>query len=100
MNKQELSTHQRGVILRGICNGAALKKKNPEISENNTVITCDGTLGIWDICCISSDAEAFGMKVKYHYEGRSRIVFSLANSMGFGVDEPIRYNFIDNVITR
>ena len=82
MNGQELSTHQRGVILRGICNGIALKKKNPEISENNTVITCDRALDIWDICCISSDAEAFGMKVKYHYEDGSRIVFSPTNSTG------------------
>lgn len=82
MNGQELSTHQRGVILRGICNGSALKKKNPEISENNTVITCDSALDIWDICCISSDAEAFGMEAKYHYEGGSRIVFSPTNNTG------------------
>lgn len=80
MNEQELSTHQRGVILRGISNGATLKKKNPEISENNTVITCDGPLNVWDICSISSDAEAFGMKAEFHYEGCSRIVFSSASS--------------------
>lgn len=82
MNGQELSTHQRGVILRGICNGVALKKKNPKISENNTAITFDGTLDTWDICCISSDAEAFGMKAEYHYEGRSRIVFTPTSNMG------------------
>lgn len=81
METFELTTHQRGVILRGICNGVALKDKNSEISENNTAITCDGVLNIWDICCVSSDAEAFGMKAKYHYEGRSRIVFSPANSI-------------------
>lgn len=81
MNGQELTPHQRGVILRGICNGAALKKKNPEISEKNTVITCDSTLNAWDICCISCDAETFGLKAEYHYDGRSKIVFSSANSM-------------------
>lgn len=62
METKELTTHQRGVILRGICGGAALKDKSPQISENNTVITCAGGLEIWDICCISSDAEAFGLK--------------------------------------
>ena len=55
METKELTTHQRGVILRGICGGAALKDKSPQISENNTVITCAGGLEIWDICCISSD---------------------------------------------
>jgi hypothetical protein len=40
METKELTTHQRGVILRGICGGAALKDKSPQISENNTVITC------------------------------------------------------------
>lgn len=42
MEKKELTTHQRGVILRGICGGAALKDKSPYISENNTVIICAG----------------------------------------------------------
>jgi hypothetical protein len=45
----ELTTHQRGVILRGICGGAALKGKSPLISENNTVITCADELNVWDI---------------------------------------------------
>mgnify|MGYP000016555561 CR=1 FL=1 len=46
METKELTTHQRGVILRGICGGAALKDKSPQISENNTVITCAGGLEI------------------------------------------------------
>ena len=37
METKELTTHQRGVILRGICGGAALKDKSPQISENNRV---------------------------------------------------------------
>lgn len=73
---KELSIHQRGVILRGICNSAALRNKNPRISENNTVITCDSSLSVWDICSVSCDAEAFGMKVGFHYEGATKIVFS------------------------
>ena len=56
METKKLTTHQRGVILRGICGGVALKGKSPQISENNTVIICAGELEIWDICCISSDA--------------------------------------------
>ena len=73
---KELTTHQRGVILRGICGGAALKDKSPQISENNTVITCAGGLEIWDICCISSDAEAFGLKPSFGYDGHTRITFT------------------------
>lgn len=71
----ELTTHQRGVILRGICGGAALKGKSPQISESNTVITCVGQLEIWDICCISSDAEAFGLKASFCYDGQTKITF-------------------------
>lgn len=74
--KKELTVHQRGVILRGICNGAALRNKNPQIVEENTAITCDSQLNIWDICGISCDAEAFGMKVEFHYEGHTKIIFS------------------------
>lgn len=74
--KKELTVHQRGVILRGICNGAALRNKNPQIIEENTAITCDSQLNIWDICGISCDAEAFGMKVEFHYEGHTKIIFS------------------------
>lgn len=74
--KKELTVHQRGVILRGICNGAALRNKNPKIIEENTVITCDSQLNVWDICGISCDAEAFGMKVEFHYEGHTKIIFS------------------------
>lgn len=70
------NTYQRGVILRGICGGAALKDKSPQISENNTVITCAGGLEIWDICCISSDAEAFGLKPSFGYDGHTRITFT------------------------
>lgn len=73
---KELTVHQRGVILRGICNGAALRNKNPQIIEENTAITCDSQLNIWDICGISCDAEAFGMKVEFHYEGHTKIIFS------------------------
>lgn len=76
MEKKELTTHQRGVILRGICNGAALRDKSPQISESNTVITCTGELEIWDICCISSDAEAFGLKARFGYDGQTKITFT------------------------
>lgn len=72
----ELTTHQRGVILRGICGGAALKGKSPLISENNTVITCANALNVWDTCCISSDAEAFGLKAKFDYDGQTIITFT------------------------
>lgn len=73
---KELTTHQRGVILRGICNGAALKDKDPQISECNTIITCNTPLSIWDLCSVSCDAEAFGMKAEFHHEGHAKIVFS------------------------
>lgn len=73
---KELTTHQRGVILRGICNAAALRDKNPTISENNTIITCNVPLSIWDLCSISCDAEAFGLKAEFHQEGHAKIVFS------------------------
>lgn len=73
--QKELSVHQRGVILRGICYGAALQDKQPQISENNTVITCQFPLSIWDICSISCDAEAFGLKIKFGYDGTTRITF-------------------------
>lgn len=76
MEFQKLTTHQRGVILRGICGGAALKGKSPLISENNTVITCAHALNVWDICCISSDAEAFGLKAKFGYDGQTIITFT------------------------
>lgn len=76
METKELTTHQRGVILRGICGGAALKGKSPLISENNTVITCAHELNVWDICCISSDAEAFGLKARFCYDGQTIITFT------------------------
>lgn len=76
METKELTAHQRGVILRGICGGAALKGKSPRISENNTVITCAHELNVWDICCISSDAEAFGLKAKFGYDGQTIITFT------------------------
>ncbi len=73
---KKLSTHQRGVILRGICAGAALRDKSPQISENNTVITCTGQMEIWDICSISADAEAFGLKANFGYDGQTKITFT------------------------
>ncbi|MCM1302199.1 MAG: hypothetical protein NC250_09055 [Alistipes senegalensis] len=76
METQELTVHQRGVILRGICSGAALKDKSPQISENNTVISCDGRLDVWDICSIGCDAEAFGLKATFGYDGETKITFS------------------------
>lgn len=76
METKELTTHQRGVILRGICNSAALKDKSPQISDDSTVITCVKLLNIWDICAISSDAEAFGLKAKFSYDGKTKIIFS------------------------
>lgn len=76
METKELTTHQRGIILRGICGGAALKGKSPLISGNNTVITCAHELNVWDICCISSDAEAFGLKAKFGYDSQTIITFT------------------------
>ena len=76
METKELTTHQRGVILRGICGGAALKDKSPQISENNTVITCAGGLETWDLSCISSDAAAFALKPSFGYDGHTRITFT------------------------
>lgn len=73
MVTNKLTTHQRGVILRGICGGAALKDKSPQISESNTVITGTGQLDVWDICSICSDAEAFGLKAKFSYDGKTKI---------------------------
>ena len=71
-----LTTHQRGIILRGICGGAALRDKQAEVIERNTVITCQGKLEIWDICSISCDAEAFGLKAEFGYDGATRITFT------------------------
>lgn len=53
-----------------------LKGKSPLISENNTVITYANALNAWDICCISSDAEAFGLKAKFDYDGQTIITFT------------------------
>ena len=36
----------------------------------------NGGLEIWDICCISSDAEAFGLKPSFGYDGHTRITFT------------------------
>ena len=71
-----MSTHRFNVILRGICNGAALRNKQPEILTDTQEIVCTPALDIWDICAISSDAEAFGLKAEFHYDGKSRIVFT------------------------
>ena len=76
IDPKELTTHQRGVILRGICNGTALKDKNPNISENNTVITCDSPLGFLNIYSNRSDAEVFGLKAKFHFDEIISIEFS------------------------
>jgi len=38
--------------------------------------TCGAELSIWDICAISSDAEAFGLQVKFGYDGHTRITFT------------------------
>lgn len=69
--KAKLSTHQRMVIVKGICNGTALSDKQPKISnDENGVITISfiGGLDVWAICAISSDAEAFGLKVEFHLD--------------------------------
>ncbi len=76
MKTEKLTIHQRGIILRGICGGAALKGKTPRISENNTVITCAGQLSVWDICSISCDAETFGLNAKVGYDGETKITFN------------------------
>ena len=74
--RMALTTHQRGIILRGICGSASLKDKQPQISDSNTVITCAQRLEIWDICSISCDAEAFGLKAEFGYDGATRITFT------------------------
>lgn len=76
METKELTTHQRGVILRGICAGVALKDRSPQIAGNNTAITCTGRLDVWDICSIGCDAEAFGLKVTFGYDGETKITFN------------------------
>ena len=76
MKTEKLTIHQRGVILRGICSSAALKDKSQKISENKTVITCAGQLSVWDICCISCDAEAFGLEATFGYDGETKITFN------------------------
>ena len=53
-----------------------IERQSPQISEDNTVITCGAELSIWDICAISSDAEAFGLQVKFGYDGHTRITFT------------------------
>ena len=73
MGTNELTVHQRGVILRGICSGSALRGKSPEISEENTVIICQGELCMWDICSISADAEAFGLEAHLGYDVLTKI---------------------------
>lgn len=70
-----LTCHQRGIILRGITRGAALRGKNARIGEQNTLITCNGKLTLWDICSITTDAEAFQMQVAFHYDGKTIITF-------------------------
>lgn len=71
-----LSIHQFNIILRGICNGVALRNKQPEILKDTQEIVCKSPLSIWDICMISSDAKAFGLKTSFHYDGNNRIVFT------------------------
>ena len=72
---EKLSEHQRGIVLRGICNGIALRDKQPEIVENNTTIICKTPLSIWEFCNICDDAEAFNLKPELHYSGITKIVF-------------------------
>lgn len=81
MGTNELTVHQRGVILRGICSRSALRGKSPEISEENTVIICQGELSMWDICSISADAEAFGLEAHFGYDGRTKITFKPKKEM-------------------
>ena len=75
METNELTAHHRGVILRGICFGAALRGKSPEISEENAVIICQGELSMGDICSMSADAEAFGLEAHFGYDGLTKITF-------------------------
>jgi hypothetical protein len=67
--KVQLSTHQRMVIVKGICAGVALRDKEPVINKDNNgiiEISHKGVVNIWDLCAISCDAEAFGLKAKFH----------------------------------
>lgn len=64
----KLSVHQRMVIVKGICGGVSLNKKEPKItkeSDDVIVITFKGVLDVWAICAISCDAEAFGLTAEY-----------------------------------
>lgn len=72
---KKLSKHQRGVILRGICNGHALQDKQAKIVENNTAVICEAPLSIWEFCSICNDAEVFNLKPELHYNVATKIVF-------------------------
>lgn len=68
----QLTTHQKNIVLKGIANGASLRNRHPEIKDDT--IICKGRLSIWDICSISSDAEAFNMKATFHYQDGVTII--------------------------
>ena len=63
---KQLTTHQKNIVIRGIAHGASLRNKSPEF--NGSTITCRSQLSIWDICSISTDAQAFNMKATFHYQ--------------------------------
>lgn len=69
----QLTTHQKNIVIKGIANGASLRNRHPEI-KGNTII-CKGSLSIWDICSISSDARAFNLNAVFHYNGATNINF-------------------------
>lgn len=57
------------VIVKGICGGTALSDKEPKISKQDDdviVISFKGSLCFCEICAISCDAEAFGLKVEFN----------------------------------
>ena len=69
---EQLTIHQKNIVIRGIAHGASLRGKSPKLKDNTLI--CQGELSIWDICSISSDAEAFNMKATFHYQNGTTLI--------------------------
>ena len=69
---EQLTIHQKNIVIRGIAHGASLRAKSVEFKDNTLI--CNGELSIWDICSISTDAEAFNMKATFHYQKGATLI--------------------------
>ena len=69
---EQLTIHQRNIVIRGIAHGASLRNKSIEFKDST--IFCKSPLSIWDICSISTDAEAFNMKATFHYQNGTTLI--------------------------